>query len=519
MSMNVKQYLDAFERTYGKRSDSERDILLFFLDNFVISRNDRARDLLSDEVLESVRIEQELFPCGLPRTMLCVDGRVLAKLVASLHGGAIRTPAADNAEFLPSAEGETLFLSDGKLMKTLRDAFSERDTITWILDSHLHCAARKQASTEIRGVTPADDGLCDDVVRKRKIAEAIWNFVRKTFDSEKRIILVHTSFDPHSGYLFMGLEKEEVMRDTRVLRDGFTESVLSALVKEGKVLSTEDWSRKGGMLFGIFSKYAFDLDYETSYRASTLQFWKNIKEISTELIPLIEKKVLCIFPDLFEDGNSLRERAVLLLANAYTAFLLNRRAPYPYGEHDEGVAVVTSGDRGPYNRLRSFSIDPYNPNLSFVIKFVEGLIRNNRLAGRASDIEQEAIEKFFGEARDSYVRSAVPVFFFQKLERELSLDVIKKLGDAEWSDIAALPWMDMSCEEFQLFLKKKIPGVPEFVVEKIEKLREDARAIFRPGLSATDDLLAGRILPVFALRSSSHEIIALFPFLAKGYRE
>ena len=87
------------------------------------SRNDRARDMLSEEVLESIQIEQRLLPCGLLRTMLCVDGRVLAKLVASLHGGAIRTPAADNAEFLPSSDEDRLFLSEGELARVLRGAF------------------------------------------------------------------------------------------------------------------------------------------------------------------------------------------------------------------------------------------------------------------------------------------------------------------------------------------------------------------------------------------------------------
>jgi hypothetical protein len=517
--MNIEQYLSAFERVYGKRSDAEREMIFFSLENFVVSRNDRANDLLSKESLGAVEIEQELFSCGLPMTMLCVDGRVLAKLVASLHGGAIRTPAADNAEFLPGVDGSTLFLSKGKLSEMLHKVFSERDTVTLVLDSHLYCAARKQASTEVRGSTPLDDGLFDDVTRKRRMAEAIRKFIKKAFDSRKRIVLVHTSFDPHSGYLFMGLEKEDVMNDERVLQEGFTENVLSSLVQEGKIISTEHWSREGGMLFEMFSKYIFDLDYEMAYRTSTLQFWKNIREVSVEALPLIEKELSRVFSVSHESSDVFRERAVFLLANAYTAFLLNHREKYPYGEHDESVAVVTSGDRGPYNRLRSFSIDPYNPNLSFVIRFVEGLIRNNRASGRASEIEREATQKFFGDDKESYVRSAVPVFFFRKLEQELSSDMRKKIEDANWSGIASLSWMDMTRDEFCGYLREIVVDISDDAAEKIEQLREDARMIFQPGLSATDDLLAGRLLAVFALRSSTHEIIALFPFLAKGYRE
>lgn len=517
--MNVQHYIEAFERIHGKRSDAEAALLAFSLENFVASRNDRAKDMLSGEVLESIEIEQRLLPCGLPRTMLCVDGRVLAKLVASLHGGAIRTPAADNAEFLPSAEGEQFFLSEGELARVLRDVFADRNMATWVLDSHLHCAARKAISTDIHGTTPSDDGLFDDVMRKRHMAQALQKFVQKNFGDQKRIVLIHTSFDPHSGYLFMGLEKERVINDAAVLREGFTEKVLSQLVDEGKILSTERWSQDGGILFDVFSKHTFEFDYETSYRTSTLLFWRNLETISEGALPLVEQEILRVFPELQDDSRVLRERAVLLIANAFTAFLLNRHAEYPYSEHDESVVVVTSGDRGPYDRMRSFSVDPYNPNLSFVIKFVEGLIRNNRSAGRSSDVESKVIKKLFENTPGEYVRSAVPVFFFQKLEQTNSSESVRALNATDWSDIATLPWMDMSSEEFANFLKGKAPILSDGIVAKIEQLRKDAQALFQPGLSATDDLLSGRLLPVFALRSFEHEIIALFPFLAKGYRE
>lgn len=517
--MNMQRYIEAFEKVHGKRSDTEVSFLSSSLENFVVSRNDRAQDMLSEEVLESIQIEQRLLPCGLPRTMLCVDGRVLAKLVASLHGGAIRTPAADNAEFLPSSSGDTLFLSEGELARVLRDAFLDRPVVTLVLDSHLHCAARKALSTEIRGEVPSDDGLLDDIARKRKMAEALRRFVRKNFDSEKRLILIHTSFDPHSGYLFMGLEKENVVNDARVIRDGFTEEVLSYLVDEGKILSTERWSREGGMLFDVFSEHGFEFDYESEYRTSTLLFWRNLEEISKKALSFVNREVIRVFPELRDDSNVLRERSTLLLANAFTAFLLNRRSEYPYSEHDESVVVVTSGDRGPYDRMRSFSVDPYNPNLSFVIKFVEGLIRNNRIAKRSSAVESKIIAELFSDSSKDYVLSAVPVFFFQKLEQPCSSEIARILGDTDWSDIATLPWMDMSPEDFRSYIERKVPQLSDDVKEKIELLRRDARAIFQPGLSATDDLLFGRLLPVFALRSFEHEIIALFPFLAKGYLE
>ena len=101
------------------------------------------------------------------------------------------------------------------------------------------------------------------------------------------------------------------------------------------------------MLFDVFSRHAFDFDYESTYRASTLLFWQNLEKISQESLVLVEQETVRVFPELRDDSDVLRERSILLFANAFTAFLLNRRTEYPYSEHDESVVVVTSGDRGP----------------------------------------------------------------------------------------------------------------------------------------------------------------------------
>lgn len=518
--MNISQYIRSFSSVHKKYTKNHKKFLHFSLKRFVELRNERVDDLLSKEIRRSTKIESELFSLGLPKMLLCVDGRVLAKLVASLHEGGIRTPAADNIEFLPSMKGDSLFLSEGRLTQFIKERFSLYESMIFFLDSHLHCAARKASSIDICGHDLKDDGLLDDIVQKKKMADALVGYVEKTFGKKKKIFPIHTSFDPHTGFLFMGLEKEDVLEDSRIVCEGFTEGNLMALSEEKKILSTFLWAQKNGLLFDLFTSFVFELDYEKSYCQSTLQFWENVKKISLHALPRIVKELLAVFPNLSGKKLELRERSVFLLANAYTAFLLNHvKNGYSYAKHDESVIVITPGDRGPYVSFRSFTVDPVNANLSSVLKFIEGLIRSNRAERRCSREERGVIDTLFKENYEDFVQSPVPVFFFQKIEKAVSQAWIEKIEKVDWSDMPQLPWMYMSRKEFAVYLKKKLPGIPTALMNPLHLLRKNAQEIFRPGLPATQDFLLGKLCPIFALRSQEQRIIAIIPFLMRGYRE
>ena len=77
----------------------------------------------------------------------------------------------------------------------------------------------------------------------------------------------------------------------------------------------------------------------------------------------------------------------------------------------------------------------------------------------------------------------------------------------------------MSRKEFAVYLKKKLPGIPTALMNPLHLLRKNAQEIFRPGLPATQDFLLGKLCPIFALRSQEQRIIAILPFLMRGYRE
>jgi hypothetical protein len=361
--------------------------------------------------------------------------------------------------------------------------------------------------------------LFEDVFRKRKISSAIIDFVTREYGDAKRVDPMHASFDPHSGYLYMGLERDEVMNDPRVVESGFTQALLEDLSREGKIISTKDWTPETSVFGKRFRAVAFPIDYETQYRSSTSLFWKHMKSFSQDILLSADKRVLALYPSLQQDPAAVRQRAVFLLANAFTGFLYNtHKDGYPYGEHDESVMTVTFGDRGPYDRMRSFAIDPGNPNISGVIRFVENLIRTNRSTDRMSVHEKKALASAYGKKSAEYVWSPIPVVFFEQMATRISDTALDAVQGADWSDLPDTDWMNMMTEDFFLYLDSKVPGIPAIAAHRIEMLREHARDIFVSGLPATNDLLEGRLLPLWALRGTDRKIVAIFPFLTKGFK-
>ena len=183
------------------------------------------------------------------------------------------------------------------------------------------------------------------------------------------------------------------------------------------------------------------------------------------------------------------------------------------------MVTVTYGDHGPYDRARSFSVDPQNPNLPYVIRFTAGLVRANRRAGRLSATEREALDACYGSDISHYSENPVPVFFFERTESVLDDALVARLQAVDWSDIVDIDWMRMDVIEFERYLDGKLPGIPAMLARKMNALRERAIALFRPGQSATDDLLDGRLVPVWVLSSPDRRALACLPFLTKGYDE
>lgn len=503
-------------------------MLYFKLRQFVYSRDHRLDEIASSEVQEAIKTKTVLFPYGVPRLLLCLDGRVLSKLFAGLHGNALRMPAGDSSEFRPCRQGTNLFLSEGQITKVINEVFKHQDKLCEVFDSHVGCAARKLAAEEKKGSTIPDKGLSEDVKRKKDMAAALQKYVEHKYSGTKKVIVLQTSFDPHSGYMYMGLERKECLDDSRVISEGYTEKVLTALVQENKIISTKELAEK--VFTDLFLKNYFTINYETDYVKSSLNFWNNIKGMSDKALPAIKEKLASVFSrEVYslseeEKNKELEQRAVLLLANAYNAFLHNRERDgspreYAYEKHDESVIVATLSEKGPFDRARSFSLNPQNPDLSGDIYLAKGLIQGNRREGRMSVTEKEAVEVLYGGKKEDYVNNPIPVIFFERLETQPDLLAVQALQTADWSDLAVKNWFGMDEKEFDAYLEEKVPNIPLKIARKINELRQRAISLYKPGQKSTEALLDGRLVPVWILTGPDRRTLAVLPFSAKGYEE
>jgi len=512
----------AFHVYFGGASNNRQafEMAAFKLCQFIYSRDKRLEDIQSPEVQMAIQIKKSLFPYGVPNFVICMDVRVLAKLIACLHGHSFRTPAGDiKNEFLPKKNRPSeLFLNEGNFSKMLDEAFMDQPTIMEIFDSHLNCAAGGLRAADYHAKKALDNGLRDDVVRKKRMKAAAIDYVNRKYGTAKNLFVLQTAFNPSNGFCYLGLDRDDCL--SRVASQGYTEDNIRELVKEGLILSTSDLVRSG-LIKKLFLKYYFECDYLTDYRQSSFNFWNNIKLMAPRLFPFMEEKVRAVIGPLSE--NDLKQAAVFLAANAYNAFLHNFQADglakkYVYDVHNESVIAVTTSEKGPFDRATSFSLDPNSPSLSSDLVFGHGLIRNNRAAGRMSTYEIEAMRKVFQGDNERYINNPVLTMFFHRTWEELTTQETKELMGVNWSDLADVDWISMTDDEFRrVYLIKKMPGISAVAASAINNLRKQAVHFFQPGLPSSELILDGRIIPVWTLTDPDRKTIAFLPFLINGY--
>ena len=307
----------AIYRTVSGQDDERSFAMAFFkAAHFIHLRNERAEDLLSSEVLESMELKASYFPLGTPRFVVCIDGRVLTKLIACFHGNSYHVPAGDTKiDFLPRKDGDgELFLKAGLLSGIVDSTIKEQGFIHEVLDSHLHCAAGGLGANDRHCCEVVDAGLWDDVKRKKEMKKALIAYGHKKHGDAK-VFVTQMSFNPDDGYAFFGLEKKEALEIAR--ESGYTHHMIDFLVEEGHILSTKKIAEEE--LKELFLEHYFECDYSKKYNLSTLLFWKNFSLMSAQALPLLEKKVIEVLG--LEDDREVKQTAALILANAYNGFL------------------------------------------------------------------------------------------------------------------------------------------------------------------------------------------------------
>ncbi|MEI6836053.1 MAG: hypothetical protein WCK59_04430 [Candidatus Falkowbacteria bacterium] len=516
---SIKSSLSRVYQMLNIDNDRNYAMSVFKVAHFISLRNERTKDLLSQEVKGAMEIKANVFPIGTPRFLICIDGRVLTKLIACFHGNSYHVPAGDTKiDFVPLKNGQgKIFLKEGFLSGMMDKVIAEQGYLHEVLDSHLHCAAGGLGAADRHCCEVADAGLWDDVARKKEKKRAIIDYINRKHPGAG-IFVTQMSFNPDDGYSFFGLDKEECLNVSQ--ESGYTKEVIDSLVAKGLVISTKKLAEED--FKEVFLKFFFECDYPNDYRLSTKYFWDNFQQMSAEVLPAIENKIKDILS--FENHQELRQTAALIMANAYNGFLHNHEASgnkkkYPYATHRESVITVTVSEKGPFSGAESFFVHPESSSVSTDIKLGRNLIIGNRHKKRMSELEIEATAKVFGESED-YVKSPVLAFFFQRTHEDLSPEEISKLQSIDWSDVVDTDWFDMNNEEFfNGYLNKKWHGIPASIAYTINRLRKQAQDAYAPNQAATEDLLAGRIIPVWAIACPNRMILSVMPFVINGYKK
>lgn len=488
---------------YDRRGDEF--VRKMYMD-IVLERNQRAEDFTTDELNEVYDILQELFVLT-PYGASCIDSRVMRTIVYGLplrFGGFSRIPTGDLPEFVPGKGGK-LVLHEGNFSDQLQSAFLRDNKIVQLLDSHLECAARGGLEKR-KGKDPKDEGLYMDVLKKKKIAQAMQDYVDERFPG-KVIVPIQTSFNPESGFMYMGLETEEALEAAK--KEGFTHNVLGKLEGRGEIINTESFM-EDEVIKGLFEGNRIEsFSWVENYRKSTIEFWKNIKKMHDNGATkhIVDSYLSKIYSDVPDD--ELNERAVFLLANAYNANLLTDcgKKKFPYREHEESCVVISEGENGPYGKNPSFSVySGLEDHLVDGVLLSAGIIRTNREKGRIEDYT--AIYK----NKEEYLQAPVPMVLKAIIREEVDWKTISKI---DWSDMPE-DWSEMTDHQFKRYISQKYTSIPLPVFDAINFLRNKMKKIYQDS-EASEQIFGGNIAIMPMLVDANRRLWSIVPFVSSGY--
>lgn len=535
LDKQIDHYIDTLE-SYNKKLPHPRAkenyvFLRHFFKHFIKEHNERSDEVASTAYGKIRDLAYAQFPV---KTFwnYCIDGRVLGILAhgASANiGMSIRVPGGILREFVRDAEGKLKILPDSVFAEYIKNTFSnfDVDTIAEVFDSHVGCAARYVEEKE-KGRDPADFGLLADVSHKLQMAQATQGFVATLTDKDQRAITIQTSFDPHTGFLYMGLETSQAFGYARKHGNVYSDKNLDALVQQGKILSTEQLVTEEKILAEL-QKHYFQLDWQNKYIKTAELFWQTISKMKITLLPILEKKLLTIYPYLSKKNTAteqeLKERAILLLTNMFSGYLNNVNKPrskkvshkeiketihkYPYGDHTEEAVRISEGSYPPYKTSMFSVFNSEDENLPSHVKLTTSLVRKNRLDGRVTDPTHSFT------TNQSFAEATVPVIIQEIVRDPISEENWHRFSAIDWSNMPP-NWEKMSDDEFYTYLKSK--SITQFdMAISINKLRRRMAILYYPYNSISSRFIENYMiaLPIIAGRYRKNHCIV--PFVKYGF--
>ncbi|OGK17904.1 hypothetical protein A3G67_05050 [Candidatus Roizmanbacteria bacterium RIFCSPLOWO2_12_FULL_40_12] len=461
---------DYDEKELGKRQAFLRE----FSNVFLTERLLRAEEISSSKVKSAVEVFEHWLPYH-TYGVVCYDGRLGAAVIFGIpggYGGFLRTKGGDLSHFDIGADGE-LVIDEGSNIGLLLKEVEEKEEgqSCQVLDSHIGCAARARIEQKRGKAGLYDDGgLLKDVQRKKGFATSF---------EAKGILPIQFSSDPHHGYGFMGLEREEAMNFAKTRR-GFTPEVRNELVKMEAVISTEDIADEH---LKFFQNLIVHIDWESEYATSSYEFAQRLDLIlKSEVYEEVRDKVVRVFGGDSEDklsDDEIQQRTVLIIANAFNGFLQNRSSEkgYSYDSHEEQCVVILEGGFGPYKVTKELPIAPGDNFLGDTDFAQFEIIRGNRA-------ERKTIKDFTGVYHDDEFLSApVPVYLLGIVKgrdaKEVDEHDWESVINIDWSNLPE-NWYDMEEEHFGIWLEDR--GVTHAgMIRTINTLRDRFAKMCRRG--------------------------------------
>lgn len=544
LSSQVRRGLDHFVGLHDGTSlrQEDRKLVSSQMERILISRTKRASEISTSEYLKVIDLLMTpkenggIFNSTDIFGIDCIDGRVLPVFVAGIiakFGGMIRIPAGDLTE-MRKRSGVTDLVEGSNFANRLNQAFKNRKTnkITQIFDSHLYCAAREKDENAHKRF-PADHGLYADVKRKKEMAGATIRYVEKQ-NNKRTVSPVQLSFDPHTGYIYMGLETDKSMKEAEkhggvffdeskaATEKGENFNLLKKMSHDGDILSTELLSKDPDITTVLIQHRLTDIDWENHYSRTAVNFWDRIKKLQkTSVYTSLKIKLAAIYPEIAKSANGkaeIEDRATIALANLFGTYCLTRGGtrPFPHEEHKEEIGVASEGGYGPFPEIPSFAINIHDEdNLAANAKLAYDIILSNR------------------KKRNVPTREDAPVVIMvEHILRTGPKDPIwKALTDAELQkQLRSLPdipfhgknWLDWDDAEFHNVLKSNFNIKDPKITQELNKLRHAMIALYKRVPNKSGDPLKDeslfRLFPQFKAEKDHRPRLVLLPVLADQNR-
>lgn len=516
---------------FARRDPRNYAFLEHFFKELFTERNARTYEVESAEYQQVAELANSQFPTPLYLN-LCIDGRVLPVLVmgASANiGASTRVPGGMHKEFIRGQNGKMMLRKNSTFAKIVTSALdsSPNGVITENYDSHLACAARAQEETRA-GRHPNDSGLYADVLHKKEMAEATVRYVEETFGDTKKVIPIQTSFDPNTGFLYMGLETNTALHYIEGYAQGvntkpeFTQDALDFLTNQGVIISTKQLSEIP-QITSVFEQYAtFPMDWQHNYVDTARSFWQAIASMREQLLPLIEKQVTDTFPHLSDDNplavQERQERAMLLLANAFSGYMNNfysetdGEQEYRYGVHREQFVKVYEGGYAPYD-ISAFVVWSLDiNNLPDNIELASDLVRANRRASRIVDSSDIFTNP------EEFEQAVVPVVLQEIVRDNISEQEWQKYSEIDWSDLQQQPWQWDTVDDttFNNYILRK--GIQNaLLMIGINNLRRRMAILYDPNIPIATHLVEQYKIALPVISGPTRRSYFVLPFVKYGF--